>query len=91
MYSLDRERILFSCPVCHKDLLVVVQELYSKKKIGCRECGCVLDVPPDYAVKVKSALSDLDEAKRKVRNANKRFQRMMLSAVTKAAEHPRHA
>lgn len=90
MYSLDHERILFSCPVCHKDLKVVVQELYSKKKFGCKECGCILEVPSEQAAKIKSALSDLDEAKRKARNANTRFQRMMLTAVTKAAEHPRH-
>ena len=90
MYSLDHERILISCPVCHEDLKAEVEELYSKKKMSCKECGCELEIPMDYVLKMKSALSELDKAKRKVRSANKLFQRTMLTAVTKAAENTRH-
>ena len=36
MYSLDHERILFSCPVCHQDFKALVEELYSRKRISCQ-------------------------------------------------------
>jgi hypothetical protein len=48
----------------------------SKKMLSCKECGCELDIPLDYVSTMKSALSEIDKAKRKVQRANRLFQRI---------------
>jgi len=89
MYTLDCERFLIACPQCRNDIRATFGDVHSKHQITCPDCHHVILIGTEYAAKLKSEISEVDRASRRLARASARVRKMIVEAVSSAMKRER--
>ena len=65
MDTLSRLKTSLLCPGCKRDIEPTFSDLYSRKEILCRACGCGFKLPASQQSELKHSLADYEKALRK--------------------------